>query len=137
MVFTTASGTSANKCVRAMLQSCVGVRINVKHFTLIQLIICEIANGCLRVSTSLLSAKDAERAFAIVSYLPCVMFWYLDAYYLSQERKFRSLYDSVRQDSKADYSMDTTKSQQPRDCWAAAFFSQTMLVFHVSILAVI
>jgi len=117
-----------------------------KHLEFTQAVITRMAGNSFLIrgwSVTLVSAlfalaaKDAERAFAIVSYFPCVMFWYLDAYYLSQERKFRSLYDSVRQDSKADYSMDTTKSQQPRDCWAAAFFSQTMLVFHVSILAVI
>ena len=117
-----------------------------KHLEFTQAVITRMAGNSFLIrgwSVTLVSAlfalaaKDAERAFAIVSYFSCVMFWYLDAYYLSQERKFRSLYDSVRQDSKADYSMDTTKSQQPRDCWAAAFFSQTMLVFHVSILAVI
>jgi len=117
-----------------------------KHLELIQAVITRMAGNSFLIrgwSVTLVSAlfalaaKDAERGFVVVSYFPCLMFWCLDAYYLSQERSFRSLYDAVRQDSKADFSMDTTKTRRPRDCWAAAFVSRTMLLFHVSILAVI
>ena len=38
-----------------------------------------------------LSAIDRSRAFFIIAYLPVLVFWALDAYYLSLERQFRAL----------------------------------------------
>jgi len=65
------------------------------------------------------------------------MFWCLDAYYLSQERKFRSLYESARKASSTDFGMSTKATEQPRDTWSSAFFSTTMVLFHGAIIAVI
>jgi len=48
------------------------------------------------------------------------MFWCLDAYYLSQERKFRSLYESARKASSTDFGMSTKATEQPRDTWSSA-----------------
>ena len=84
-----------------------------------------------------LAAKDADRSFVVVSYFPCVMFWILDAYYLSQERKFRSLYDSVRAKADTDFSMSTKDTAKPRDSWRSTLFSQTLILFHGTILVVL
>jgi len=117
-----------------------------KHLELIQAVITRMAGNSFLIrgwSVTLVSAlfalaaKDAERAFVVVSYFPCVMFWWLDAYYLSQERKFRSLYEAARKAPNSDFSMSTSATEQPRDCWSSAFFSKTMLIFHGAILAVI
>jgi len=43
-----------------------------------------------------LAAKDSDRKYIVVAYFPVLVFWILDAYFLSQERLFRNLYDSVR-----------------------------------------
>jgi len=117
-----------------------------KHLELIQAVITRMAGNSFLIrgwSVTLVSAlfalaaKDADRAFVVVSYFPCLMFWCLDAFYLAQERKFRSLYDSVRKAATTDFSMDTSTAQKPRDKWGAAFFSLTMLLFHGGILAVV
>lgn len=117
-----------------------------KHLELIQSVITRMAGNSFLIrgwSVTLVSAlfalaaKDADRSFVVVSYFPCVMFWCLDAYYLSQERKFRSLYESARKASSTDYSMDTKATEQTRDGWSSAFFSTTMLLFHGAIIAVI
>ena len=34
----------------------------------------------------------------IVAFIPLVGFWYLDAYYLREERKYRKLYNKIRDD---------------------------------------
>jgi len=65
------------------------------------------------------------------------MFWCLDAYYLSQERKFRSLYEAARKAPSTDFGMNTKVAEQPRDTWSSAFLSTTMLIFHGAIIAVI
>jgi len=117
-----------------------------KHLELIQAVITRMAGNSFLIrgwSVTLVSAlfalaaKDAARAFVIVSYFPCVMFWCLDAYYLSQERKFRSLYEAVRKAHSTDFGMNTKATEQPRDSWSFAFFSKTILIFHGAILAVI
>jgi hypothetical protein len=117
-----------------------------KHLELIQAVITRMAGNSFLIrgwSVTLVSAlfalaaKDAERAFVVVSYFPCIMFWWLDAYYLSQERKFRSLYEAARKAPNSDFSMSTKATEQPRDSWSSAFFSKTMLIFHGAILAVI
>ena len=43
-----------------------------------------------------LAAKDAKPVYFAIAYFPPFMFWVLDGYFLSQERRFRSLYDHVR-----------------------------------------
>ena len=117
-----------------------------KHLEFIQAVISRTAGNSFLIrgwSVTLVSAlfalaaKDADGRFVVISYFPCIMFWCLDAYFLSQERKFRSLYDAVRQGSKTDFSMDTSASEKSRDSWPSTFFSGTMLLFHGAILAVI
>jgi len=43
-----------------------------------------------------LSAKDANQMYFLIAYIPIVLFWFLDSYYLQLERKFRVLYNKVR-----------------------------------------
>ena len=45
-----------------------------------------------------------ELQFWIISVVPLLMFWALDSYYLSIERKYRELYNSVR--LKKDFDID-------------------------------
>lgn len=35
-----------------------------------------------------LSAKDANKAYVLIAYFPALLFWVLDGYFLSQERRF-------------------------------------------------
>src|SRR5439155_23984745 len=86
-----------------------------------------------------LAAKDADRRFVIVAYFPAAMFWALDAYYLHQERLFRSLYDGVRAEpcKLEPFCMDTSATARKRDTWKSALVSKTMLIFHGTIIVVI
>lgn len=43
-----------------------------------------------------LSSKDISGGITLIAILLTVMFWALDAYYLSKEHMFRLLYDEVR-----------------------------------------
>jgi hypothetical protein len=118
----------------------------IKHMEMIQAIITRMAGNSFLIrgwSVTLVSAlfalaaKDAQRAFVVVSYFPCVMFWCLDAYYLSQERQYRSLYENVRQATSADFSMDAKAVATDYDTWFSALRSKTMLLFHGAIIGVI
>jgi hypothetical protein len=45
-----------------------------------------------------LGAKDANARFTVLAVLPAGIFWCLDAYYLSLERRYRALYESAAGD---------------------------------------
>lgn len=80
-----------------------------------------------------LAVKDSKNVYFLIAYLPALMFWILDAYFLSQERRFRALYDEVRQreESQVDFSMDTAPYQSEfRNSWPGAFFSRTLLIYY-------
>lgn len=86
-----------------------------------------------------LSAKDANKAYVLVAYFPALVFWVLDGYFLSQERKFRSLYDYVRRQDEADidFSMDTSAfSQDFRNTWWGGICSKTLAIYYGSMIAI-
>lgn len=88
---------------------------------------------------SLLAAKDASRGYALLAYFPAIMFWVLDAYFLSHERRFRELFDHVRGDleNTSDLSMDTQPFHARRNSWPVTAASKTLLVFHGAVLGTV
>ena len=83
-----------------------------------------------------LAAKDANQLYILVAYFPLFIFWLLDGYFLSQERKFRALYDHVRKldESVIDFSMDTRSFQGDcRNSWFGAMCSRTLVVYYVGL----
>ena len=80
-----------------------------------------------------LSAKDSNKAYVLVAYFPALVFWVLDGYFLSQERRFRSLYDHVRKfdEGQIDFSMDTRPfKDEYRNTWPGAMLSPTLLTYY-------
>ena len=57
-----------------------------------------------------LAANDTNHGYVLVAYIPTVVFWLLDAYYLKQEHLFIRLYDDVRlkQEKDIDFSICST-----------------------------
>lgn len=81
-----------------------------------------------------LAAKESRDLYFLLAYFPTFMFWLLDGYFLSQERRFRALYDHVRklEESAIDFSMDTQpfKESPPRNKWSHALFSPTLMIYY-------
>lgn len=88
-----------------------------------------------------LAARESRAAFAFLAYIPAIVFWGLDGYFLWQERLYRALYDDVRVRAEADidFSMDTGRFKSgPGRSWVEAVLSRTLLVFHgVLLLAIV
>jgi hypothetical protein len=80
-----------------------------------------------------LAAQGSDRSFYMIAYLPALMFWILDAFFLMLERRFRSLYDNVRtlDESQIDFSMDTQpfKDADGNGYWQA-FWSRTLFIYY-------
>lgn len=77
-----------------------------------------------------LSASDSDHNFMVVAYIPVLMFWGLDGYFLSQERRFRALYDRVRRSTEVDFTMDSSEEAGGRNGWWRATFSACPTVFY-------
>jgi hypothetical protein len=86
-----------------------------------------------------LSAQNKNQAFVFLAYLPLFVFWFLDAYFLCQERLFRALYDKVRlmKESDIDFCMDTSAFNIKNCTYRRVFFSKTLVAFHGTLLAAI
>ena len=80
-----------------------------------------------------LAAKDSNKFYVLIAYFPLFIFWTLDGYFLSQERKFRALYDYVRKldETAIDFSMDTHPFQDDHsNTWLGAMSSRTLVVYY-------
>jgi small-conductance mechanosensitive channel len=80
-----------------------------------------------------LAAKDSNQHFLVLGGFPLLIFWILDGYFLAQERRFRALFDHVRQkkDADIDFSMDTNPfKNEPRNTVFGAMFSSTLFVYY-------
>lgn len=86
-----------------------------------------------------LSAHNKNQAFVLLAYLPLIIFWFLDAYFLCQERLFRALYDKVRlmEESKIDFCMDISVITKESCKYRNVFFSKTLVAFHGTLFAAI
>ncbi len=83
-----------------------------------------------------LAAKDTNKAYIVVAYFPLFIFWFLDGYFLAMERRFRSLYEHVRQlkEEDIDFSMNTDSYKvDQRNQWIWALFSRTVFPYYVTL----
>ena len=118
----------------------------IAHLQMIQAVVTRMAGNSFLVkgwSVTLvaalfaLAAAGGNRFFVYVAYLPAVMFWALDAYFLRQERLFRRLYDQVRK--AGDENVDFTMNIHPFNVgttWSVAW-SRTLSLFHGTLTATI
>jgi len=79
-----------------------------------------------------LAAKDSNLVFILLAYFPALAFWFLDGYFLWQERLFQALYDYVRNlnEENIDFSMNTSIVKDKIDSWIKVSLSKTLRIFH-------
>lgn len=67
----------------------------------------------LVVAICALSSQGSNAKFIIVAFLPIILFWVLDSYYLLQERKFRTLYSMVinLKEDEIDFNLDVSNDK--------------------------
>lgn len=124
----------------------------IKHLEMIENIIERMAKNCFQLKTWTmtlvvliggLASKDTERKFILIAFIPIIVFWLLDTYYLRLERQYRILYKTVteKRDDEIDFSMDLSQiqnmsiSDSKKICPLNCFLSTTELVFYLPITA--
>ncbi len=119
----------------------------IKHLEFIQAVINRMSSTSFLIkgwSVTLVAAlfalatKEANKNYVFVAFLPVAVFWIIDAYYLSQERAFRDLYDEARRrkEDETDFSMHIKNFCGGRNSWACSFVSHTLLLFYLSMVGV-
>lgn len=122
----------------------MGNENKMKHLDMIQGIINRMASNSfalkgwavtLVAGIFALASKDADKMYFLVAYVPIVVFWFLDSYYLLQERLFRSLYGKVRKlpENKIDFNMDTTTDEfkSEKNTFCSCLISVTEVGFYI------
>lgn len=115
----------------------------IKHLEMIQGVINRMAGNSfalkgwavtLVAGIFVLAGKDTDKLYFLVAYIPVIVFWWLDAYYLLQERLYRSLYEKVRntEEKDIDFSLKATEKEfdSKNNCFCSCFFSKTIFAFY-------
>ena len=78
-----------------------------------------------------LSQKDTNKNYVVLTHLAIPVFWYLNSYFLLQERKYREHYNIVRQkdELRIDFSMDASMYNSGRNTILSCLFD----AMHLSI----
>ena len=86
-----------------------------------------------------LAPKDADKRFLLIAYVPILMFWLLDAFYLHQERLFRHLFDAVADDRIASdrFTLDTSSVRPEVGHFLDWTISKAILPFHLGLAAMV
>lgn len=85
----------------------------------------------------LIARKDMENPQLVLPLiLPVLVFWFLDGYFLWQERLFRKVYEVVSGQSDTDYNMSVGK-YKTEIRWLKTTFSRTIIPFYLMELAIV
>ena len=120
-----------------------------KHLELVQCVINRMANNSfmlkgwavtLVAGIFALAGKDTDKLYFLVTYVPVLVFWGLDAYYLLQERLYRSLYEKVREteEDHIDFSLKATTEEfdSDKNSYCSCLVSKTELWFYMPLAVV-
>lgn len=119
-----------------------------KHLDYIQAIITRLNSNsfmikgwCITITSALLalSASSKNTAIIVVAYIPIIVFWLLDSFYLHTERKFRGLYkEAIKTPSQVglfdlNIEQEFITKDKKNSFWAVAK-SNTIAWFYSSLL---
>jgi len=122
-----------------------------KHLEFIQHIVTRLNTNSFQIKglaitivAALLAvyASTQKLDFIIISILPTLIFWFLDAYYLQQERKFRGLYNDVAGVSEnpkeiKEFEMRPDLYKGGKYSFISVLFSKTIWTIYIPILIVL
>ncbi|MBA2852986.1 hypothetical protein HNP89_000943 [Methanococcus maripaludis] len=122
-----------------------------KHMEFIQNIITrmnsnsfQIKGWCITIVSAVLAlyASTQKAQFILIGIFPTVLFWFLDSYYLTQERKFRGLYNEIAgiTESKNDIKLFEMRPDLycgGKYCFWSVFFSKTIFWLYLSVIAIL
>ena len=118
-----------------------------KHLEFIQLVITRMNVNSFLVKGWVVTLMAAVFAVSTTSdnflipfpnYFIIPIFWIFDGYYLSQERKYRALYDEVRlkKEDEIDFDMDASKFKGGKYTWISSIFSAPFIFLYLLLIVI-
>jgi hypothetical protein len=85
-----------------------------------------------------LADKETNQNYIILMFIVIPVFWYLNSYFLLQERKFRDLYDEVRikKEEEINFSMDISNYNTDKNTIQDCFFAQSIWPIYIFLLII-
>lgn len=116
----------------------------IKHLEMIESIIERMGSNSFQLKgwavtlvsiIGALAARETDRRFFLLAFIPLIAFWAIDAYYLQCERKYKELYKQVRtkKEEDIDFDMTTENIHACRICYWKCVWSNTEAWFYGSI----
>lgn len=86
-------------------------------------------------------ASTQKISFILIAIPPAIIFWFLDAFYLQQERKFRGVYNDVAGITDnikiKPFEMPINKYTGGKYCYFNVFKSKTIFLFYFPIIVLL
>lgn len=114
----------------------------IKHLEFIQSTITrmnqnsfQIKGWMITIVSALLAlyARSEKKLYIFIAIVPAIVFWFLDAYYLQQERRFRGVYNDVADLSAENNRVNVREFEMPiqkykggKYCYFRGLFSKTI-----------
>ena len=121
-----------------------------KHLEFLQNIITRMNSNSFQIKTFTITivsallvvfASNKNEFFIAISIFAVLLFWFLDSYYLQQERKFRGIYNNISglQNDMVikDFEMPIHKFIGGQFNYWKVFFSITILLFYGIIIVIL
>ena len=121
-----------------------------KHLDFIQSVITrmntnsfQIKGMTITIVSALLAvyASTSKLPFLMIGIIPTFLFWFLDAYYLQQERKFRGVYNNaagLKSDIEiSDFEMPIQKFNGGSYSFSKVLFSKTIVWLYGTIIVLL
>ena len=118
----------------------------IKHLEMVETIIERMSRNCFQLKgwamtlvtvVGALGAKESDKRFVFLAFVPIIGFWLLDAFYLQQERKYAALYRSIceRKEEDIDFNLNTrvlkySDEEKKRTCLIKCMFSTSCTLFY-------
>ena len=84
-----------------------------------------------------LSARETDKRFFLLAFIPILAFWAIDSFYLQIERKYKYLYNQVRVKSEYDIDFDldikNIDVKRTKMTYWSCLVSKTELLFYGAI----
>lgn len=122
----------------------------IKHLEFIQSVITRMNTNSFQIKALtvtivsaliVLYASSNHISLIIIAIAPALVFWFLDSYYLQQERKFRGVYNDVAEiTNEVDvnpFEMPIQKYKGGKYRYSNAFTSNTIIWFYLPIITLL
>lgn len=121
----------------------------IKHLEMVEAIIERMAKNSLQlkewtmalvVLVATITAQSGNENFVLLGFVPIIGFWFLDSFYLLQERRYKALYKNVtkkEEEDKIDFNLDTNvdvngegRNRNEKLCIFNCLFSTSEILFY-------